>query len=123
MQKVLGNGDIVPPFLTSALDEGEWSTSRPSRFISRVKNLSTHRIEAGWAPDPVWTLWKRVIFLSPLGNGTPAVQTAGRRYVDVILEAGHSGGAVLPAGILGSNPTRGIDVCLRSLCVCVALCK
>jgi hypothetical protein len=24
-----GSGDIAPPFLTSALDEGDWSASRP----------------------------------------------------------------------------------------------
>jgi hypothetical protein len=26
------------------------------------------------------------------------------------------------AGIMGSIPTQGIDVCVRSFCVCVALC-
>jgi hypothetical protein len=26
------------------------------------------------------------------------------------------------AGIVGSNPTQGMDVCLRLFCVCVALC-
>jgi hypothetical protein len=26
------------------------------------------------------------------------------------------------AGIVGSNPTRGIDVCVRLFCVCVVLC-
>jgi hypothetical protein len=25
-------------------------------------------------------------------------------------------------GILGSNPTRGIDVCVRLFCVCIVLC-
>jgi hypothetical protein len=27
------SGGIAPPFLTSALDEGEWSVSRPGLFI------------------------------------------------------------------------------------------
>jgi hypothetical protein len=26
-------------------------------------------------------------------------------------------------GVLGSNPAQGMDVCLRSFCVCVALCS
>jgi hypothetical protein len=26
------------------------------------------------------------------------------------------------AGIMGSNPTQGIDVCVRLFCVCVVLC-
>jgi hypothetical protein len=28
----------------------------------------------GGAQKPVWTLWRREIYLSPAGNGTPAVQ-------------------------------------------------
>jgi hypothetical protein len=30
--KTLGSGGIAPPFLTSALDGGEWSASRADRF-------------------------------------------------------------------------------------------
>jgi hypothetical protein len=26
------------------------------------------------------------------------------------------------AGVVGSNPTRGMDVCVRLFCVCVVLC-
>jgi hypothetical protein len=33
-----GSGGIAPPFLTSALDGGEWSPLRPGRFTP-----STHR--------------------------------------------------------------------------------
>jgi hypothetical protein len=32
------SGDIAPLFLTSALDGGEWSASRPCRFIPRGKS-------------------------------------------------------------------------------------
>jgi hypothetical protein len=42
-----GDGDIAPPFLTSALDGGKSSASRPSRFIPRERVLRTHRTE-GW---------------------------------------------------------------------------
>jgi hypothetical protein len=27
------------------------------------------------------------------------------------------------AGMVGSNPTEGMDVCVRLFCVCVVLCK
>jgi hypothetical protein len=40
--------------------------------------------EAGWAPEPVWTLWRRE---TSAGNPTPAVQPVARRdatYTGVI---------------------------------------
>jgi hypothetical protein len=40
--KTWGSGGIAPPFLTSALDGGEWSASRPCRFTP-----GTHWI-GGW---------------------------------------------------------------------------
>jgi hypothetical protein len=33
----MGSGGIAPPFLTSTLDGGEWSASRPGSFIRREK--------------------------------------------------------------------------------------
>jgi hypothetical protein len=48
-------GRIVPPFLTSALDGGEWSASRPGRFTPGETPLPPVSIgqEAGWAPEPI----------------------------------------------------------------------
>jgi hypothetical protein len=46
-------------FLTSALDGGEWSASRPSRFIPRERAPGTHWIES------VWTRWWREKFPAP----------------------------------------------------------
>jgi hypothetical protein len=40
----------------------------------------------------------------------------------IVLDAGHSGRAVFArsnTGIVGSNPARGMDACLRLFCVCV----
>jgi hypothetical protein len=37
-----GSGDIALSFLTSALDGGEWSVSRPGRFILGEGALGTH---------------------------------------------------------------------------------
>jgi hypothetical protein len=33
--------------------------------------------EAGWAPEPVWTLWSKEKYFGPSGNGTSAVQLVG----------------------------------------------
>jgi hypothetical protein len=43
-------------FTTSALDGGEWSTSRLCRSLypGKVPPVPTVQ-EAGWAPEPVWT--------------------------------------------------------------------
>jgi hypothetical protein len=46
-------------------------------------------------------------------------------FITTAVRAGHSGRAVFAlsnTGIVGSNPTGGMDVCLRLLCVCVVLC-
>jgi hypothetical protein len=48
----LRSGGISPLFLTSAAGGGEWWISRSSRLVT-----GTQWIEAGWAPEPVWTLW------------------------------------------------------------------
>jgi hypothetical protein len=40
------SGGIAPPFLTSALDEGKWSTSRFGRFISEETVPGTIAYEA-----------------------------------------------------------------------------
>jgi hypothetical protein len=43
-------------FLTSALDGGEWSASRPGRALPLGKGPPVPIVqEAGWTPEPVWT--------------------------------------------------------------------
>jgi hypothetical protein len=45
-------------FSTSALDGGEWSTSRPGRALYPGKGPPVPIVrvqEAGWVPEPVWT--------------------------------------------------------------------
>jgi hypothetical protein len=44
--------------------------------LSRGKQLPVPIGEAGWAPEPVWTLWRKEKSLTPLGNQTVAVQPA-----------------------------------------------
>jgi hypothetical protein len=43
-------------FLTSALEEGEWSASRPGRALAQGKGPPVRIVqEAGWTPESVWT--------------------------------------------------------------------
>jgi hypothetical protein len=43
-------------FLTSALDGGEWSASRPGRALAPGKGPPVPIVqEVGWAPELVWT--------------------------------------------------------------------
>jgi hypothetical protein len=69
MQEVKQNGTATRPggawgergyssysFLTSALEGGEWSASRPGRALPPGKEPPAPIVqEAGWAPEPVWT--------------------------------------------------------------------
>jgi hypothetical protein len=43
-EDVRGTGGIAPPFLTSALDGGERSTSSPGHFTPRERAAGTHWI-------------------------------------------------------------------------------
>jgi hypothetical protein len=53
-----GCGGTAPPFLTSAVDGGEWPDLRPGRFIPGDTARGTHK-EDGWVPKPVCTPWSR----------------------------------------------------------------
>jgi hypothetical protein len=44
-EDIWGSGGIVPPFLTLALDGGEWSASCPGRFIPGEIAPGTHWID------------------------------------------------------------------------------
>jgi hypothetical protein len=45
----------IHAFLTSALVGGEWSASRPGRFIPEKEPRAPIGKEAGWTPELVWT--------------------------------------------------------------------
>jgi len=50
MKAYWGSDDIAVSILTSALQEGEWSASRPGRFTPRERDPDTHWI-GGWVSD------------------------------------------------------------------------
>jgi hypothetical protein len=41
-EDIVGSGGIAPPFLTSSLDENEWSVCRSGRFNSEEIAIGTH---------------------------------------------------------------------------------
>jgi hypothetical protein len=75
------SGSIAPPFLTSALEGGEWSASRPGRFTPREIVTSAHWIWGWWAPEPVWTLWRREESY-PCRESNPGRPAIARRYTE-----------------------------------------
>jgi hypothetical protein len=59
-------------YLTSALDGGEWSASRPGRALPPGKGPAVPiGQEAGWAPEPVWTQRLEEKFSASVGDRTP----------------------------------------------------
>jgi hypothetical protein len=60
-------------FLTSALEGGEWSASRPGRALAPGKEPPVPTVqEAGWAPEAVWTQRLEDKSSVPVGDRTPA---------------------------------------------------
>jgi hypothetical protein len=51
--------------LPSALDGGEWSASRSAALLPRKGLLVATGYETGWAPQPVWTIWRSVKIFFP----------------------------------------------------------
>jgi hypothetical protein len=60
--------------LTSALEGGEWSASRPGRALPPGKEHPVPIVqEAGWAPEPVWTQRLEEKSSASVGDRTPVV--------------------------------------------------
>jgi hypothetical protein len=73
----VGRG-IALPFLTAALEGGEWSAARLNRTFTPGKDPVPIVQEAGWAPGPVWTAEN----LAPPGFDPRPVQLGVSRYTD-----------------------------------------
>jgi hypothetical protein len=78
--KILESGGIAPPFMTSALDEGEWSASRLSRFNSGEISPGTPWIGCWMGPRAVLCALEKNKHLAPTGNQIPAILHVARRY-------------------------------------------
>jgi hypothetical protein len=74
-------------FLTSALEGGEWSASRPGRALPPGKEPPVPIVqEAGWAPEPVWTQRLEEELSASVGDRTPAVQFVVIHYTELTEE-------------------------------------
>jgi hypothetical protein len=78
-------------FLISVVDRHEWSASRPCLLILRGRAPGTHYTgrEGGgavWAPEPVWTLWRKAASLAPAGNRTPIYRSCSPQPVAIQTE-------------------------------------
>jgi hypothetical protein len=70
-------------YLTSTLDGGEWSTSRPGRALSQGKGPQVPIWqEAGWTPEPVWTQRLEEKSSASVGGRTPVVQSLVSHYTE-----------------------------------------
>jgi hypothetical protein len=69
-------------FLNSALDGGGWSSARPGLFTQGKQLLVPIGYEAGWAPEPVWTLWRGEKSVAPVGNQNTIPRVPARHYTD-----------------------------------------
>jgi hypothetical protein len=70
----MGEWRLVPPFLTSVLEGGEWSASRLCGFTAGERASSAHWIGSCVETSPGLD--------AAVGNQTPAVQSAARRCTD-----------------------------------------
>jgi hypothetical protein len=71
--------------LTSALDGGEWSASRPGRFTPRERAPGTHWLGGCVGPRAVLDAVVKRKILSPRQESnprTPIVQAVAQRYTD-----------------------------------------
>jgi hypothetical protein len=74
---------VAPPFLTSTLDRGEWSASRPGRFTPGERALDTHYMGGlVGTRSGLDDVEKRKIFT---GNRTPFFQPVARRFTDWVI--------------------------------------
>jgi hypothetical protein len=86
MKAYWGSGGRAPRILlTSALDGGEWSASRPSRFTTRESAPGTHWIGVWVGPRAVLDAVVKRNIPSPRRESnarTPIIQPVAQRYTD-----------------------------------------
>jgi hypothetical protein len=80
-ENVCGSGGITPPFLTSALEVGEFSTSRQDCFTTRERALATYWV-GGWVGFVASLDSVEKMKISSARIRTPAVVTPTEREKD-----------------------------------------
>jgi hypothetical protein len=88
-EDVWGSVYIDHVFLTGALVGGEWSTSRPGRFIPKEIAPGNHWIRGCEGPEPVWTMWRGENSWPQrdLNSDSSVVKPLASRYADCIILA------------------------------------
>jgi hypothetical protein len=105
-------------FLTSALDGGEWSASRPGSFTHRERAPGTHWI-GGWGSSKIrFEIDENSAHVhdAPLWCGAPPPKTAASGHPSMSLRrldaASHNVTACLPVtDAVTSNPNQKIKFC------------
>jgi hypothetical protein len=75
------SGGIAPLFFISA-PGGSGHLDAVAALPPGKEPMAPIECEAGWAPKPVWTLWRRKQPLAAGKNRTPVVRLVGRRCTD-----------------------------------------
>jgi hypothetical protein len=65
-------------FTFTLLDGSDWSASPLGRFTLEATAASTHWTGDWWAPEPVWTRWRRENIPPRTGNRTPVFQSVAQ---------------------------------------------
>jgi hypothetical protein len=66
-EETRGSRGIVPPFFTSALDGGELHD--PAALPPGKSPLVHIGYEVGWASEPVWTMWGKLLLCQEIVPG------------------------------------------------------
>jgi hypothetical protein len=78
----VGSGSRAPPFLTSALDVGEWSASHPYRFALWEKSTRYPLDRRLDGPHSRSGRYGEEKDLAPIENLTPTLQPVAHHYTD-----------------------------------------
>jgi hypothetical protein len=96
-------------------------------FLDQLTNYQFTKNSIPWSSFPFWAACPQLKHYSEeqWSERTKKLQTIVH-WQPITVAARSKAGNVFArsnTGIVGSNPTQGMDVCLRLFCVCVVLCR